>query len=858
MATPLWAKSGALIVSGLSGSSENAEEFQRLAAETKRLLVERGIGRVEVLGGKVTRDAVFEKLKEAASASPDDEFWLILFGMSSRGQGGVPAFQVSGPRLTADDLKRALDAIPARQFVFLGTSNSGGFLPVLQSEQRAVLSATKAQGEEDWPRFPEKWVSAFSENPKAAFPRIAARAAALVEEEYTSSSLAQAEHARLADPVTGTILEPPFGVNLEAAPEHAQTVGGPESQPAASHLEAEKVRIRKPDAEWELQPATAETKKIMEEARAIENPAGHSAVVLEQRLAFTVEADRTTDELVFWRVFIARDEAVADWANPTFPQFPPAVTTRLEVARVIQPDGSAIVFNPEKLRPARDPETGASTGSMMVFLPGAKAGCVIEIGYRTREMLNAALPHVSETLPLLRGVPVQKTRLEVRVPEKPEHRVVLNNVAAPAQESSEHGRRVYRWEIGPLAAAEALPGDPPWIEWAPYVAISSLPSWEAFAQWYRRLAKGSDEIDDTVKAMAAQLAEGAGSRLEKIRRDFEFVSALRYVAIEIGVQGFRPRTPAQVLANRYGDCKDKANLLCALLRCQGITGHLVLLNRGAATDTSFPSWQFNHAIAFVPKAPQDGQPEDLWLDATDSVTPFGFVPPGDSGRAGLVFDGEKAEFKMVAGGAGAVTEIRDEWDLVRQEDEWKGSFRRETKGLSDDQLRRIFRGLTPAQRQSRIHQMLSELWNGGDFSNGLAGDTSALGQPMSVRAEVLASAGTLPGLTTPEFEIFSAPERPRPLWLNDGQPMVLQQTVRLRQGGPETLPPPFQAEAAGEKLSVVWKRDGDGSIVRTARLDLLQPVVATADYAPLRRAIREWKAVLWRDGQPESRGSQNR
>ncbi|MFA7345167.1 MAG: transglutaminase domain-containing protein [Terrimicrobiaceae bacterium] len=841
---PLQASSSALIVTGLSGSSQNTEEFARLAAETKRLLAERGIpaDQIGVLGGKVDRETVLQKLRAAAAGSADDDFWLVLFGHGGKARGGAPAFQISGPRLTAGDLKSALDAIPARQYVFIGTGASGAFLPLLQNSRRVVLSATKEDGESDLPRLPAEWVNAFSENPKAAFPRIAARAAELVGEKYKNENLAQGEHARLADPVTGTILAPPFGVDLLAEKESPS--GAPSSARLISPSEI-KIEIRKPNAEWERQPATEETKAIVDAARRTPNPDGHAAIVLEQRLGFTIEEDRTTDRLTFRRVFIVGNEAVEEWANHFFPQSPPMLTTRLEVARVIQPDGSAIVFNPAKLPACTDPQGGCGATSM-VYLPGAKAGCVIEIGYRTRAMLNATLPHVSETIPLLLAAPVLKTSLEIRVPEKPAHRVVLNNISAPARESSGNGRHVYRWDLDALPAAEPLPGDPPWPLWAAHAAVSSLPSWKEFADWYRRLAKGSDDIDDTVKKMAAQLADGATSRVDKIRRDFEFVSALRYVAIEIGVQGFRPRTPSEVLANRYGDCKDKANLLVALMRCQGIDANFVLLNRGAATDVSFPSWQFNHAIAFVAKAPDAGQPEDLWLDATDSVTPFGFVPPGDYGRDGLVLGKDTADFRKVAGPATMSSEVRNEWDLVQEGRGWKGGFHRVATGIAEDGLRRVFRGLTPEQRKSLLYQMLAELWPAGDFDRASIRNVGELGASVELRAEATAPPGELPHPGAPGLENFNPPTRNRPLWLNDGQPLTLLQTVRLhyKDGAPETLPPPLQTEVAGEKFLVVWERNDPGTLTRTARLELAQPIVKEFDYADMRRAIRNWNASL--------------
>jgi hypothetical protein len=215
--TTMAGESSALIVTGLSPSGDDTAKFLVLATETKRLLIARGFeeSRVDILHDNVTRDVVLQKL-QGVIHSTNDEFWLVLYGISGRARGNQPAFQVSGPRLTAADLKLALAAIPARQFVFIGTGNSSGFLPVLQDDRRTVLSATQEEGESDQPRFPDVWLKIFGENPKAPFQVIAAKTAAAVDTEYTEMHLAQSEHSRLADPVTGKILEPPFGVNLEA------------------------------------------------------------------------------------------------------------------------------------------------------------------------------------------------------------------------------------------------------------------------------------------------------------------------------------------------------------------------------------------------------------------------------------------------------------------------------------------------------------------------------------------------------------------------------------------------------------------------------------------------------------------
>jgi len=836
------ASSSALIVTGLGGSSANTEEFGRLATDTRTALIARGFkaDSVQILSGKVTRQAILHKLKDT---SADHEFWLILYGHSGRSQNGQPAFQISGPRLTAGDLKTALDAIPARQFVLIGTNDSAGYLPILQNPRRTTVAAAR-DGEGDQPRFPAAWVAVLAKDPRADFRVIAARASAAVAAEYENLQLAQIEHGRLADPASGKILEPPFGVDLASAKDSPPSPPAP----AGALLTASdiKIEIKDPNAEWEQQAATEQTKKIMAAARTAPNPEGYAALVLKQSVSFTVEDDRTTDESLFYRVYLVRDEAVGQWANLFLPQNPPSVTSQLRVARVIRPDGAATVFNPAKLPAATRPADGGESGSPMVYLPGARAGCVVEIGYRTRQLLDATLPHVSEYIPLQKSAPVADTDLEIRVPAKQPFRVVLKNNTTNAQTTTENGRTVYRWHLGPLSAAEQLPGDPPPQYWFVAAGISSLPSWDDFAAWYRRLAQGSDKIDDTVKKTAAELSKGAANRMEILRRDYEFVSALRYVAIELGVQAFRPRTPIEVLAKRFGDCKDKANLLVALLQCQGIDARFVLLNRGGITDTDFPSWQFNHAICHVPAAPSEGQPEALWLDATDSVTPFGSVPPGDYGRSGFIIRKDSSEFKTV-GGNGPPAGIQDTWTL-RQTSEggWQGTFQRRAGGLAEDGIRRMFRELAPAQRRTAVYHLLAGLWPGGDFSKPSVSDVGSLPVPVEIRSSVTAPTGAFPAVHVPGLDLFSPPDRDRPLWINDGQPLVVTQTLELQFAGqaPALPAPPWTVQSAGQKFTVTWEKTAPDTLRRVARAELTKPIVASADYASLRRAIRDWSSNL--------------
>jgi len=830
-------------------------ELAGVAQNIQDGLLQRGFapGAVDVLepqtsDGKVTSDQVLQSLKKWQTLSATDEFWLILLGFSGRSEDGVPAFQVSGPRLTATNLKSALDSIAARQFVFVGTSDSGGFIPILLTRNRAVLAATREEGEIDLRRFPEAWAMALKENPNDGWKEIAARAVVLNEKTYADDSLAVGEHARFGDPETGRVLEAPFGVDTLAKP-----ADKPESDDSTPLLNASdiKVEIRKPNAEWENQPATAETKNLIERARATPNPGGFSSLLLEQRLGYRVDEDRTAEDFVMQRIYLAREDGVARWANFLFPQDPPAVTTKLEAARIIQPDGSSTVFNPAKMPAGTDDSNGMAGALTMVFLPDVHAGCVIEIASRTRRILDASLPDFCEELPVQQDIPVLQTEVQLQIPPKMNLHFKLRNSDLKPVETLVDGMRTFSWKLTDLPAFEPLPYDPPARDFVVALDISSLDSWDALANWYRRLARGSDAQDETVKAKAQELSAGVTRRLDKIRKAYEFVSALRYVAIEFGINGIRPRTPAVVLQNRYGDCKDKANLLIALLADMGIEGRFSLLNRGSSTDVTFPSWQFNHAIAYVPKAPEAGQPDDLWLDTTDSTAPFPTLSPGDVGRAALVFNPESTQFINVTVAGKEATNIEEHWTLREEHDALTGTLQKTWSGLAEYDVRSSVRGLSPRQRDFVLQTELTKQLPGADFNKLDLTPADDLSVPMRLDAQV--SVPIVPVLMLPiGYDIiayFAAPERNRALLINNGQKLHLIQTVNLTCAHPQFAdavgPFPFDQQAAGLHATILWKRTGNSSTwVRTAELTIDQPLVAQADYVPVRQMLRSWTQHL--------------
>src|SRR2546428_14188714 len=91
----------------------------------------------------------------------------------------------------------------------------------------------------------------------------------------------------------------------------------------------------------------------------------------------------------------------------------------------------------------------------------------------------------------------------------------------------------------------------------------------------------------------------------RIRAVYDYVvSRTRYVALEFGIHSFKPYPVETVLTRRFGDCKDKASLMHAMVERLGIDSQLELLLPSTMGDlTAAPAALdvVEHDILYVAK-----------------------------------------------------------------------------------------------------------------------------------------------------------------------------------------------------------------------------------------------------------------
>jgi hypothetical protein len=140
------------------------------------------------------------------------------------------------------------------------------------------------------------------------------------------------------------------------------------------------------------------------------------------------------------------------------------------------------------------------------------------------------------------------------------------------------------------------------------------------------------------------------------------VSRTRYVALEFGIHGYQPYPVDRVLARRFGDCKDKASLLHAMLEAAGVDSRIVLLRMrslGAVPSEPASLAVFNHAILYVPSL-------DWYLDGTAEFHGATELPGADRQASVLVVEPNgQSRFTTTppAAADGNVTDVRLELSL---------------------------------------------------------------------------------------------------------------------------------------------------------------------------------------------------
>ena len=440
------------------------------------------------------------------------------------------------------------------------------------------------------------------------------------------------------------------------------------------------------------------------------------------------EADGRSSRTYRQVIQILNQDGAEAWGEQSFSYSSGSEKLTVNWIRVVKPSGEVISAKPaheqESLAPvAFDAPVYSDQKVRRVTLSGVAPGTLVDWSY-TVERVKPLVPGDYYTgWRVTTGLLTRRSRLIIDVPATVTPRIHEANVHFKRLDEQAHGRKVYTWATKDVQKLRGEPFAASPNSLSVHMEISSPLSWGDLAHWYATLSSGRYALSPELEAQLAEHVKDARTLEDSIRAVHRWVSQdFRYVSLSLGIGGYLPRLPAQVLETRYGDCKDKATLFIALARRMGLTAYPVLLSASGGTDSTLPTvQQFDHMIAAVDRPARLGG--RIYLDLTSDLTPYGELPPAEEGSFALVVH-DDGTYEGITLPESAPAANRAETHIVGElnaDGNFAGHYHETKTGGLQYSLRRAYARVFSKDELSRLTQALAN----GVFS-GASGDSLKL------------------------------------------------------------------------------------------------------------------------------------
>ncbi len=721
---------------------------------------------------------------------------VIVFGHGGR-QSSTNVFHVRGPRLTPDDFASLASSFGASFSSWvLYFRGSSAFANRLAGPTRQIISSEADSSFGSDPIGLALFLKALRDHPQASFESLGKDLGAATADWYEERNLARVEEPTLwlPDQKPHLLVQGRKNTLTSIQKDDSPPTPNPANTSAAKSIE--------------LPGAFNDLRRV-----AASDYPDDDAIVVRRTLTYLIAANPalSTEHEEFIQILTPEGKRHADF---DISYSPPAEDIRFDDCEVLLPNGKLERLDPEAIRETRDKDPGDYQAARHKFfsLPGVAPDAILHIRYRT-SWKEFPQPYISLQVPLAAELPIVSSIVKVSVPREASFHWGLENIDAadPSIERGEYGV-AYSWKFSKQPAEFHEPLAPP--NQAPRLMVSLFPDWRAFADWYMRISQLADKITPEIEGKAAELTHDMKDDREKLVAIYNFVTSLRYVAVPLGVNSFRPHAAANVLNNHYGDCKDKANLFNALLRSLDIPADLVLVPRFRQAYENIPGFAFNHAISRVTLAG-----ENIWVDTTDDVCRFGVLPPGDSGRNVLVIAPGSNQLAHLSPTRAQDHQLKlhAEINCTNLQEGAPAAFSAVALGFPDYELRAAAREIkTRHASVPLLHASFQTAAGSFALESQSFSSVAKLDENFTWRAEgrcvgICSSAGGQNLIHAPmwlprDWEM-ALHQRRSPLYLNQGYPLALEEELDFalpRNIQPVHLPPVLQNDEAPLIWRVTW------------------------------------------------------
>lgn len=322
-------------------------------------------------------------------------------------------------------------------------------------------------------------------------------------------------------------------------------------------------------------------------------------------------------------VKILRDAAIRGQAVQRFTYDPNTNRLELIAIRVYRADGTVEEAPIDSRVDQPQPSWLLYWGSkqFIVQLPRLEVGDALEtiseltgfnVAYLANEDEEAAVNALGEVLkpPVLghwhdevhfwSSLPVIEQCYTVRVPrDKPlQYEIYNGEVRASVKFDGDH--LVYSFEKKDIKPFKSEPSMEPTPNVAPKLLLATLPDWESKGRWLYSVSEPQLEADDAIRAKVAEVIKDCKTDEEQYTALNHWVADnIRYAGTTRGMaEGYTIHDIKETFRDRLGVCKDKAGMLCGMLRVAGFESYTVMTMARQRVDV-IPADQFNHCVTCI-------------------------------------------------------------------------------------------------------------------------------------------------------------------------------------------------------------------------------------------------------------------
>jgi len=345
----------------------------------------------------------------------------------------------------------------------------------------------------------------------------------------------------------------------------------------------------------------------------------------------TIRPDFSSEKVITVRIKLLGEAAVTGVGQQSLNFHESQQWLEVREAYTEKEDGRRISVEPANIF-TRDAASGAALvlqrdfKSTTIIFPDLAVGDSLVFTYSLTTRSGVLGRHVDDVHVFPRPMPLAPSKLRVVAPKSAGLKIAVigAGLAHTKVEAADSVTHVVNYAAPTRVASEA--GETSLLDRDPRVIISTFKDYEDLGRSWVATANSRLRVTPEIQALADQITNGIADRRAQAEAIDRWVKRnIRYVALYLdAAAGWIPHEPNEIIKLRYGDCKDHAILMGALLAAKGIASEAVAINAGDVYTLPQIAVRgyFNHMIIYLPEF-------GLYDDPTVATAAFGVLGQGD-------------------------------------------------------------------------------------------------------------------------------------------------------------------------------------------------------------------------------------